>query len=157
LIPTLSAARRRSKVILCASNLRQIGQAIQAYRSELRQWPAACPIPAPFTVPGGPAGQPIPQVIAAYLPIASEVYRCPGDEEVYNRCASLPGGYGISYLYWLPFKFPKPSQVMMTDFQGYAGPIRSVRVSEFHPPRFGMNELRIDGSVEFGFANPDGP
>lgn len=159
LIPIVNSARRRSKVTVCASNLRQIGQAIQAYRSELRRWPDACPIPAPFSVPGAPGGGPLPQVLAAYLPIQSGVYRCPGDDadEVYSQCASQPGGYGISYMYWIAFDLPKPNQTMMTDFQGYAGPIRTVNVAEFHPPRWGMNELKIDGSVEFGLANPAGP
>ena len=155
LIPTVGAARRRSKVTLCASNLRQIGQAIQAYRSELRHWPEACPIPAPFTYPDWSFGtRSLPEVMSSYLSPRSGVYRCPGDREVFEQCASQPNGFGISYLYWTPFDLPKAITTMMTDFQGYGGPLKSVTVGEFHPPRRGLNELRSDGSVEFGLANP---
>jgi type II secretory pathway pseudopilin PulG len=158
LIPTVNAARRRSKVTLCASNLRQIGQAIQTYRSELRRWPEACPIPAPFTAPGWPGStRSLPETISSYLSSRSGVYHCPGDDEVFDQCASQPNGFGLSYFYWTPFDLPKPSTTMLTDFQGYVGPLRTVRVGEFHPPRVGMNELKIDGSVEFGLANPAGP
>lgn len=158
LIPAVGAVRRRSKVTLCASNLRQIGQAIQTYRSELRRWPEACPIPAPFTAPGWPGStKALPEELSSYLSPRSGVYRCPGDGEIFERCASQPNGVGISYFYWTPFELPKPSITMLTDFQGYGGPFKSVSVGEFHPPRVGMNELKIDGSVEFGLANPAGP
>ncbi len=158
LIPTVSAARRRSKVTVCASNLRQIGQAIHSYRSELRHWPEACPIPAPFTAPGWPGStRSLPEGMGSYLSPQSGVYRCPGDAEIFEQCASQPNGFGISYFYWTPFELPKPHTTMLTDFQGYAGPLKTVNVGEFHPPRVGMNVLKIDGSVEFGLANPAGP
>src|SRR3954469_25579642 len=45
-IPVVGSTRRSAKAAACASNLRQIGQAIQTYRSEFRHWPDACPMPA---------------------------------------------------------------------------------------------------------------
>jgi type II secretory pathway pseudopilin PulG len=152
-IPTVAAVRRSAKVTQCASNLRQIGQAIHAYRSNHKAWPFAAAIPAPFGPMGlSPPGAPsIPDALAAFLPPTTAVYHCPGDtHEVYDRC-------GISYLYWTIFHFPKKEPIMMTDFQGYSSPARTVTVSDFHPPRLGLNQLNNDGSVEFGHARPDGP
>lgn len=157
LIPTIGGARRRSKITVCASNLRQIGQALHSYRSEMRRWPDAWPIPAPFIYPGEPGGPwSLPDVMSSYLSPRSGVYRCPGDFEVFEQCASQPGGFGISYFYWTPYAFPKQHTEMLSDFQGYSGPVRTVNVSQFHPPQSGINALQIDGSVDFGLANPDG-
>ena len=161
LLPTVSAVRRASKVTQCASNLREIGQAIFMYRTASRTWPSATPIPLPFVMPGEAATPTIPEVLASYLSPDSAVYHCPGDvEQVFKQCASVPGGHGISYVYWVPFQFPRSSQAfqsMMADFQGYSGPARTVTVSQFHPPHRGMNELQLDGSVHFGYANLAGP
>ena len=153
LIPTLSAVRRRSKITVCASNLRQIGQAVTTYRAEQKRWPKAAAIPEPFTYPGELATPGLPEVMAPYLPRKSAVYHCPGDErDVFDQIAAV--GDGISYMNWIAFALPKPHDTMMTDFQGYGGPLRSVHPSQFHPPRVGMNELKMDGSVDFGQAQP---
>ena len=37
LLPALSRARQQSKVVSCASNLRQIGQAVQMYLNDNKQ------------------------------------------------------------------------------------------------------------------------
>jgi prepilin-type N-terminal cleavage/methylation domain-containing protein len=161
LIPATGAMRRRSKVTLCASNLRQIGQAIVAYRSELRRWPDAAPIPAPFIPPGWRGSTlGLPEAMSSYLSPRSGVYRCPGDEEVFPKCASQPGGFGISYFFSLPIYDAEKVQLsgkddILWDFQSF-GPNGDM-AGEAHPPRRGMNGLKMDGSVEFGWAKSAGP
>jgi prepilin-type N-terminal cleavage/methylation domain-containing protein len=160
LVPATISLRRAARVTQCASNLRQVGQALQAYRAERKVWPYAVHIPAPFTDPGHgwPSAPPLPAVLVPYLPRGVAVYRCPADtDQVFARCEAAAPGSGISYLYWIPFNLPSSVRpIMMTDFQGYGSPRRSVMIPMFHPPRTGMNELKTDGSVQFGWAKPAG-
>jgi prepilin-type N-terminal cleavage/methylation domain-containing protein len=153
LLPTVSAVRRSAKVTQCASNLRQIGQALFAYRTDHKVFPDATPMPAPFQLPAAVAAPSVPEALAAYLPPDSGVYRCPGDTiEVFDRCAAVVGGHGISYLYWAGFQdLPHTYPIIMSDYQGNS---LLGLVGEFHPPKRGMNQLLCDGSVEFGYANP---
>lgn len=69
----------------------------------------------------------------------------------------MPGAHVISYFYWTAFKPPDWITTMMNAFQGYGGPVKSVWIQQFHPPNMGMNELRTDGSVDFGYANLASP
>jgi len=85
LLPSLQAFRVRSRKVVCASNLKQIGAAIRIHADERNgEYPVARSMPDPFLTtnpdpalpealegilgPTGPEGQP-----------QAEVYHCPGD------------------------------------------------------------------------------
>ena len=146
LLPAINSARRYAQGIHCASNLRQIGQAIHAYRADHRRLPEAQYLPAPFNAPLDPATTPIFTVMASYLPPGSPVYRCPGDVgQVYERIAALSeSGHGTSYAY---FKVPMPGGVQMQDF---IGDDNTGMVSPpLHGEKYGGSTLLLDGSVAF--------
>jgi prepilin-type N-terminal cleavage/methylation domain-containing protein len=85
LVPAVGRFRRAAEVTQCASNLRQIGQALFMYRTANRAWPDATSIPAPFTEPNQPANPTLPDRLAPYLSPATSVYHCPGDfQQVYT-------------------------------------------------------------------------
>jgi prepilin-type N-terminal cleavage/methylation domain-containing protein/prepilin-type processing-associated H-X9-DG protein len=155
LIPATMSARRAARVTLCASNLRQIGQALAAYRSERKSWPVALMMPAPFKAPQWPGVPALPEALADFLPRDSKVYRCPGDDSdasVYKRCEAAQHGNGISYLYVLPAGQPQHSDsLVLHDFMGWGGDLPP----NFHPPyRGSRNALYLDGSVQYKPGRP---
>lgn len=91
LLPALQGARQTALKTACASNLRQIGLALHAYRNHHDQaWPAARYMPDPFI--SGSDDPPLPDVLADYLGNDPKVWHCPGDNAVYQAC-------GTSYVY----------------------------------------------------------
>jgi len=92
-LPVLTRARQVATRAACASNLRQIGIAIEAYREgNGLQYPRARYMPDPFVsfFPGLPG---LPEALATEMPTGSEVYHCPGDTGEVHALA------GISYTY----------------------------------------------------------
>jgi prepilin-type N-terminal cleavage/methylation domain-containing protein len=51
LIPTVSRVRESATITKCGSNLRQIGQALHAYRADHKAFPVALTMPPPFKLP----------------------------------------------------------------------------------------------------------
>ena len=157
LLPAVAAVRESALVVKCASNLRQIGQAVHAYKAGHRTFPFAAAMPPPFRAPLDP-GPPINDVLAPHLPPDSGVYRCPGDEvQVYDRVAAAsPKGHGVSYLYWPPFYGPGAPGAMVAGtalrvkdvmFWEYGGSdLHGLIDPQFHK---GGNVLLWDGSVTF--------
>ena len=165
LIPVVGSARRSAKMTACASNLRQIGQAIFAYQAELKAWPFVRYMPSPFydevPIPGGDSwvsrmlsASDLPTSLEKYLDKSSDVFRCPGDdaELVYERCKAQTG-HGTSYTSWWVLVGFKPQNAdqrnrLLSDFAGYGSPQIVVKDPDFHPKPSRSNLLKVDGSVE---------
>ena len=107
LLPVLASVRKNVQKTTCASNLRQIGIAVQSYRTDNEDFlPRARYMPAPFvSVDLDPA---FPVAMKTYLPSedgkTNAVYRCPDDEVVYNLC-------GTSYDYVSMFSGQRPKDI----------------------------------------------
>ncbi|MCC7409420.1 MAG: DUF1559 domain-containing protein [Phycisphaeraceae bacterium] len=89
-MPALSVVRQRARKTACASNLRQVGVAIESYKSDHREfYPVAKYMPDPFLSSSDDPS--LPMAIKAYLEASddhpNEIYRCPGD---------VMGAYGLS-------------------------------------------------------------
>jgi prepilin-type N-terminal cleavage/methylation domain-containing protein len=156
LIPATMSLRRSERVVHCASNLRQIGQALQMYRSERRTFPFALMMPAPFAFPKWPDAPALPKALADFLRRDSNVYRCPGDDSdasVFKRCEADQPGNGISYIYLVPTGQPSPGRsLVLIDFLGISG---GEVPPNFHPPyRGSRNALSLDGSVHYKPGRP---
>ena len=103
LIPATIYARRSARVVKCASNLRQIGQALHAYQGEQKSWPVAQLMPPPMDQPTWHAPA-LPVALHDYL-APGQVYHCPGDDSdasVFALCDAKQPGSGISYVYLVP-------------------------------------------------------
>jgi len=174
LLPAISSARRSAHVTACASNLRQIGQALLTYRSEHRQWPVLKPFyfdlsnhgmaPASMSedekrVAGAPYLQP---ALRDFIPPYSQVYHCPGDTDggAYDHRRELTG-FGSSYteglvLYGFRAQRGRVWEYLEHDFVavswGKDGLLTNPRL---HPRsgRFNVNTLKTDGSVETAMVN----
>ncbi len=151
LLPALSSARRASKVVRCAVNLRQIGQAIQEYQTENHVLPYAGLMPAPFDkapdYKGPLSGPPLYEALAANLPYNSKVYQCPGDTngEVFDVCAAhSPVHWGMSYTYMGSIDPTAKRPTLMGDFLGFIYP--PVTITPFHPSP-GNNLLNVKNNV----------
>ncbi len=85
LMPSLKKARSQTKRTVCASNLRQIGIALNGYLADSNDrlpWASAMPSKLPFPV-DLPEPIYIADVLAPYLSEQRELFRCPND---------VPGG-----------------------------------------------------------------
>ncbi|MFT3788963.1 MAG: prepilin-type N-terminal cleavage/methylation domain-containing protein [Tepidisphaeraceae bacterium] len=167
LIPTIAAVRRSAFLTTCSTQLRQLGAAAIAYRTDHRRWP----IVKPWTFDLAPrpalslmsedearlAVAPYLQVaLCAYLPVDSPVYRCPGDSEgvIFDRARKLTG-FGQSYVEWFPLCGYKERsepifKLLFTDFCGMGWANGSIADPKFHAGRF--NAVKTDGSVETQFV-----
>jgi prepilin-type N-terminal cleavage/methylation domain-containing protein/prepilin-type processing-associated H-X9-DG protein len=95
LLPSLAIARRRATQIACASNLHQIGLALEAYLGDFKDYyPKARYMPLPMLpVNSDPSfNQCLSQQIPMDDSVAVKVYKCPGDDQVFAKC-------GMSYAY----------------------------------------------------------
>src|SRR5688572_25109737 len=89
LLPSLSRARSRARVLQCQAQLRQIGAALQLYVNHNRgRYPASPALPS--VNPSALA--PVTTLLAPYLSTA-EVFECPDDQ-------SLFPAEGTSYFYY---------------------------------------------------------
>lgn len=94
-LPALSGARNAAKRVACASNLRQVGLAIQMYLSDNRlHLPNARYLPEPIL--GGMQKPPLAPFIKAYIAVGqdsrTDIFHCPGDRALFETC-------GMSYVY----------------------------------------------------------
>lgn len=107
LLPVLASTRKSVQKTTCASNLRQVGIAVQAHRTDYKDYlPNARYMPEPFfTVDTDP---PLPEAMKEYLPDeggkTSVVWRCPADDIVYDLC-------GTSYDYVSMFSGQRPKDI----------------------------------------------
>jgi prepilin-type N-terminal cleavage/methylation domain-containing protein/prepilin-type processing-associated H-X9-DG protein len=92
LLPVISRARKAAVMTSCASNLKQIGAALEAYCQEnSNHYPFARYMPLPFFGPNDDPG--LATVLSECVGKQTKVFKCPGDQDyVFQLC-------GISYLY----------------------------------------------------------
>ncbi|MEM6259098.1 MAG: type II secretion system protein [Planctomycetota bacterium] len=108
LLPVLASVRSAAQKTTCASNLRQIGIAVQAHRTDYKDLlPAARYMPKPFvSIDTDPS---FPVVMEGYLPNedgkTNAVWRCPDDDIVYDLC-------GTSYDYVSMFSGQRPREII---------------------------------------------
>ena len=89
--PTLKMAQASSRNTVCLSNLRQIFIPFKAYGDTNGGKMPICSM-LPAVGPKGPEGG-LPQVLAGTIPVNSEVWLCPADQDEASRST------GTSYLY----------------------------------------------------------
>ena len=97
ILPSLRSARADAKRAACASNLHQVGVALQGYLSANRdRLPKASFLPSlgPGPLPG-PEPVYIADVLARYLDAEMEVFHCPSD--VSGRPPRDPPNTGLSF------------------------------------------------------------
>jgi len=112
LIPTVNATLRSVKTVTCASNLRQVGTAIQAYRSDNSdRLPSARYMPAPFVSVDTDPG--LPEALRNYIRYddgkPSAVWQCPDDDTVFDLA-------GTSYDYISAFSGQKPGEIIFIQW-----------------------------------------
>ena len=166
LLPVLAATRKEVQKVTCASNLRQIGIAVQAHRTDNKdRLPVARYMPAPFlSVDDDPS---FPEAMKDYLPNDGDktntVWRCPDDDVVYDLC-------GASYDYVSMFSGLRPKDIffirmggvteeqiiLSRDFDNAAADIEGTDEPIAIPARhLRRNNLWLDGRVEV--INKEGP
>ena len=105
LLPTLAGVRRRARRLACASQMRELGRAVQLYREEEQTLPffAFGFSPAPLLERASAE-----QVLKPYIHDATMI-RCPSD-----NLAPAPGFEWLSssYVYW-------PGELMNYDFAAH--------------------------------------
>lgn len=159
LLPVLAATRQEVQKITCAGNLRQVGIAVQAHRTDNKDYlPVARYMPEPFlSVDDDPA---FPEAMKGYLPSEGEktnaVWRCPDDEVVYDLC-------GTSYDYVSMFSGLRPKDIffirmgaateeeiiLSRDFDDAAADVDGLDEPVEIPARhLRRNNLWLDGRVE---------
>jgi prepilin-type N-terminal cleavage/methylation domain-containing protein len=151
LLPTISALRRRMMTTTCMNNLRQLGQAIHAYRADYQKWPSATYIPKPFEVLNPNGFPPIYQLLSGYLALKSKVYRCPADQRVWLGTAQASAnGFGISYEYVIWDKIETLSREDKASFPIMGDLSGASMTWQVDPPHPGLvaNRLHKDGSVD---------
>lgn len=159
LLPVLASTRKAVQKVTCAGNLRQVGIAVQAHRTDNKdRLPIARYMPKPFlSVDEDP---PFPEAMKNYLPNAGDqtnaVWRCPDDDVVYDLC-------GASYDYVSMFSGLRPKDIffirmggvteeqiiLSRDFDNAAADIEGTDEPLEIPARhLRRNNLWLDGRVE---------
>jgi prepilin-type N-terminal cleavage/methylation domain-containing protein len=159
LLPVLAATRSTVQKTTCAGNLRQLGIAVQAHRTDHKdRLPTARYMPEPFLSVDDDPG--LPEAMRGYLPReggkTNAVYRCPDDAVVYDLC-------GTSYDYVSMFSGLRPKDIffirmggvteadiiLSRDFDNAAADIATsdepLQIPSRHLRR---NNLWLDGRVE---------
>ena len=159
LLPVLASARSSAQKTTCASNLRQVGIAIQAHRTDNKDYlPVARYMPAPFlSVDIDP---PLPEAMKAYLPReggkTNAVWRCPDDDIVYDLAGtsydyvSLFSGQRPKDIFFVRMGLATEAQIIISrDFDNAAADIEGSDVPLEIPARhLRRNNLWLDGRVE---------
>lgn len=151
LLPTISAIRRRMMTTTCMNNLRQLGQALHAYRTDHQKWPSATYIPKPFEIMNPAGFPPIYQAMSEYLSPNSKVYKCPADHRVWTETAAASvNGIGISYEYVIWDRFEALSREDKANFPIMGDMSAATMTWQVDPPHPGRvaNRLHKDGSVD---------
>ncbi len=158
LLPALYVVRMRAMGVACLSNLRQVGLGMEMYAGDFQQrFPYARYMPAPF--PTSSPAPPLMEPMNAYLdsrdPQTARVYRCPGDEQVFDLArtsyfyqAALAGQTieQTWFVRWL--KLPAERVWVAGDYDGgtfLLDDASEIEVGFFHLNR---NYLFADGHVE---------
>ncbi len=106
LLPMLSHAREVSRTTVCASNLRQIGMAWQAYLHDFDRFPRHTEQPdwryggamfvgvdrRPILDPERPINRPLAEQVVGEGADLAALFRCPGDKGVFPRDGGDPRG-----------------------------------------------------------------
>lgn len=159
LMPVLTNTRKEVQKTTCASNLRQIGLAVQSYRTDNKDFlPRARYMPEPFvSVDEDPA---FPVAMKSYLPSKdgqnNSVYRCPDDEVVYKLCGtsydyvSMFGGQRPKDIFFIRLGMVTEAEVILSrDFDDAAADIDGADEPVEIPARhLRRNNLWLDGRVE---------
>ena len=159
LMPVLAATRKEVQKVTCAGNLRQIGIAVQAHRTDNKDYlPTARYMPPPFlSVDEDP---PFPEAMKGYLPSedgkTNAVYQCPDDEVVYDLCGtsydyvSMFSGQRPKDIFFIRRGFATEKQIILSrDFDNAAADIEgSVEPFEIPARHLRRNNLWLDGRVE---------
>lgn len=108
LLPVLASTRKSVQKTTCASNLRQVGIAVQAHRTDHKdRLPRARYMPEPFVSVDTDPG--LPEAMKDYLPYddgkTSAVWKCPDDAVVYDLA-------GTSYDYVSMFSGQRPADII---------------------------------------------
>ena len=159
LLPVLAGVRGTAQKTTCAGNLRQIGIAIQAHRTDYKDHlPAARYMPAPLlSVDTDP---PLPKAMKSYLPreggASNAVWKCPDDAVVYDLCgtsydyASMFSGLRPKDIFFIRMGFATEAEIIISrDFDNAAADIEgSDEPIEIPSRHLRRNNLWLDGRVE---------
>jgi len=159
LLPVLASVRKTVQKTTCASNLRQIGIAVQAHRTDHKDTlPTARYMPEPFlSVDGDPA---FPDAMKGYLPhengVTNAVWKCPDDETVYALCGtsydyvSMFSGVRPKDIFFIRMGVASESQIILSrDFDDAAADVEGAQQPVEIPARhLRRNNLWLDGRVE---------
>lgn len=158
-LPVLAGARKSVQKTTCAGNLRQIGIAVQAHRTDNKDTlPKARYMPEPFlSVDDDP---PFPEAMKSYLPSeggnTKAVYRCPDDEVVYDLCGtsydyvSMFGGQRPKDIFFIRMGAATEAEIILSrDFDNAAADTDlSDDPIEIPARHLRRNNLWLDGRVE---------
>lgn len=159
LLPVLASTRKSVQKTTCASNLRQIGIAVQAHRTDNKdRLPAARYMPEPFL--SADEDPPLPEAMKGYLPgeggKTNSVYRCPDDDVVYDLCGtsydyvSMFSGMRPQDIFFIRMGAATEEQIILSrDFDNAAADIEgSDEPIEIPARHLRRNNLWLDGRVE---------
>lgn len=159
LLPVLASVRKTVQKTTCAGNLRQIGIAVQAHRTDHKDFlPTARYMPAPFlSVDEDPS---FPEAMKSYLPNdggkTNAVWRCPDDDVVYDLSGSsydyvsMFSGVRPKDIFFIRMGMSTEEQIILSrDFDNAAADIEGSDVPFEIPARhLRRNNLWLDGRVE---------
>lgn len=139
LLPSLRSARAQAKRSACASNLKQIGIALQGYLNESGdRLPYASFVPS---ISPAPLSKPIyiADVLGPYLDEQREVFRCPADTP--GRKHRDPPNSGLSF-----FQSEKSSYQYRDSFRTFLGGRTAAEVANLAEGFFNNGRVIPDNS-----------
>ncbi|MFI4859304.1 MAG: type II secretion system protein [Phycisphaerales bacterium JB063] len=158
LLPAIANIRKDARKITCASNLRQVGLAFQAYRTDNKEFlPVARYMPPPFL--SADDDPPLFESLSDQLPLDGDgrnaVWECPDDDVVYELSGSsydylsLLSGTRVNDFFLIRLGLVSESElVMVRDFDNTTAELQEEGEQIEIPARhLRRNNVFADGHV----------
>jgi len=158
LLPVLSSVRKEATKITCGSNMRQVGIAFQAYRTDNKEFmPAARYMPEPFL--SADTDPPIYEALSDQLPTdgdnSNDIWHCPADDIVFDLSGSsydylsLLSGERVEDLFFIRLGLINETELIISrDFDNSSADVSTQPDPLAIPPRhLRRNNLWADGHV----------
>jgi prepilin-type processing-associated H-X9-DG protein len=151
LFPVFARARAQARKTKCASNLRQIGLAIQMYAQDFDETLPYCDTREDADGPPLDNYPPLFQVLSPYTR-NNQIFRCPDDNSWYKALANGGHGWGVlSYGWVYPFNGqPMDGATLLgVNLSDYPFLLDADNFHNPHTDQIAKNAVWLDGHVKF--------
>lgn len=158
LFPVFSRARAQARKTKCASNLRQIGLAVQMYAQDFDELLPLCDTREDVD---GPPLDDYPALFFCLSPYTrnNQIFRCPEDSSWYRSLAEGGHGWGVISYGWVYVFNGQPidgASFLGLDLTQFPYLLDADNFHDRHTEQIAKNGVWLDGHVKYLTKEPEG-